>query len=223
MGQRNCIIHVNLILGSVKMFIGYIAPDGYAYDKWDGVAIIDKIAKGHLGILSPTMNLIMEDNEKLLIQEMDDTLVMGNRWSNKNFQQLFDGRMGLGNVFITNKRIIFIREPVGYKKHLEKSSPTLYLSIPDLLRTKEARDKHLKEFCQFRFIHTVKIEKPNAELFWVDILFEGKKYRAWIKKRTWLNVIKKELHPKLTKKEQKGFRKKYDVLWYVKPESIKKS
>ena len=166
------------------MIIGYLDPEGNAYDL--NVKSIDK------RILDPNENPILENEENIVFKGK----VKSHGFSHR--REVFTD--GYGILFKTNKRIIFIREidPISKIKGGYGALPTFF----DYLNARDMKKQGAKEFFE---AETSEIKKINIPTFWKGfILFiqdKNNKYEFFFKPKHEIYSHFMEFQP-LTKGEK---------------------
>jgi hypothetical protein len=74
---------------------------------------------GYNKIYTPLGILIFEANEKLIKRLPDKEFWLDAQWRSWFDDFVFIGVWGMGNLFITDKRIVFIRRPLDERKILK--------------------------------------------------------------------------------------------------------
>jgi hypothetical protein len=205
------------------MLIGYTTPEGFILNL-EGKLLIESKTKLPIKLLSDEGQLLFGKEEKILHTDPDQNFNVIDKWSETNFYRVFDGNLGSGELIITNNRMFFNRTTTNSLKIMLEYGgylSTMPEAISKMVDAKKAKKFGLKEFCQFELNDIVKIEEMHKDISYCDILSNNKRFRVNLLIK-WSDIIKNELKDKLIKIEQKGFLKKYNVLWYVEPESVSK-
>ncbi len=203
----------------VNTLIGYI-ENGKALDKmWK--PILREIREGivtEIKIFDEDNNLILEADEKILLERKDDKFDVKNDWRSRGgtFTYAFEGNLYAGTTIITNKRILHYRVPDpnwagAGKPHL--------MGIPDVLLAREAKKSGMFEFCQMNLSDIVKVmmyKNRGPEYYFFS---EFKRYSAHSNKKKNVDdfaFVEPVLHPREVERKiiKDGFRTE---IYYVDP------
>ncbi|MCK4757778.1 MAG: hypothetical protein KAS67_04950 [Thermoplasmata archaeon] len=161
------------------MLIGYI-ENGKAMDKMCEPFFqeIGENVVTEINIFDEENNLILEDDEKILLERKDDKFDVKNDWRPRQgvFNYSFEGHLYAGTTIITNKRILHYRVPDPNWAGAGKSH---VMGIPDALLAREAKKLGMYEFCQINLSDIVKMlvnKKYGTEYY---IFSEFKRYVAF--------------------------------------------
>jgi hypothetical protein len=205
------------------MLIGYTTPEGFILNS-EGKLLFESKTKLPIKLLSDEGQLLLTNNEKVLHTDPDQNFNVWDKWSETMLNTVFEGNIGSGEIIITNMRVFFSRIPPDSLKilsHYGGYLDSMPEAISNMMAAKKAKKLELKEYCQFGLDEIVKIEDIKKDISYADIQSDNNRYRV-VLLTIWANIIKSELKHKLKKIEQKGFMKKYNIYWYVDPESISK-
>lgn len=209
------------------MIIGYIGPDGLAYNKKWKLIVVPLSKSGPPKIkrvLEADKTLSLTQGEIILYIE-EGVLGIQDNWRTHGYTPLWDGIIGAGPLFITNMRIVHYREPKP-GKYIEYSGATLSLpdAIGDALSAKGAKGKGMKEYCEIPFHEIVKIEILHKgvikTLDCLDGVFDNQRFRVHVQKRH-TPFIEQTLKNRELKRETTS-RGKSTAIWYVNPEEVDK-
>lgn len=157
------------------MMIGYIDREGNAY-KYE----ISANKKGELSpagrkILNSKAEIILNPDEVIIKQGSVDCDI-STKWTNFWMDEIFGS--GVGILYRTNKRLIFIREIKPYDKLKYGGFPGT--AVVDALQAKEMKEIGAKEFFEVPLTEIVKYKKSSFSPVFLCLLVNGEKYHMGI-------------------------------------------
>ena len=139
------------------MLIGYI-ENGKAMDKMCEPFFqeIGENVVTEINIFDEENNLILEDDEKILLERKDDKFDVENDWRSRGgtSSYAFEGNLYAGTTIITNKRILHYRVP---DPNWAGAGKPHVMGIPDALLAREAKKRGMYEFFQTSLSDVVKV------------------------------------------------------------------
>jgi len=151
--------------------------------------------------------LILEDGEHLVRTYRNYYATITTRWRSWGKNIAFDGNAGKGSVFVTDKRLVFVRVPNPFETLKQDSTPyALPTGMAKSMRAKWILQAGGKEYCEVRYEDIVGYRKKRwgAQFF---LLVDGKEYRTGADKEmsTWiLPMLKKRGIPEWTHRKDRS-------------------
>lgn len=211
------------------MKIGYIGPDGVAFDQKGKPWILgkDKWNKPMLRrVLSSKKEVILDKGEYNLTSHNLTGLYIKDKWKDTFFNFLWEATLGSGPAIVTNKRIMHYRDPDPRKRLESIFDGSSTFQVPNKVaqaRTAGRRlERGIKEYCEVSFSEIARIdivhdeEKPS----YINIISDNQKYQITLIPEL-VESVKNTLDKYSVSSEVIGSgKKKRTVTWYTKPEDV---
>jgi len=122
--------------------------------------------------------LMLEEGEQFIRTYRNYYMTVTTRWRSWGCNIAFDGNAGKGSVFVTDRRLVFVRTPNPFETLKQDSTPYgLPTGVAKSMRAKWILQAEGKEYCEVKYDDIVAYKKKRWGLRFF-VLVDGKEYKT---------------------------------------------